>query len=183
MSSTLQGQLLVASPALGDPNFERTVVLVLAHSDEGAVGVVLNRPSDLPVDGAVPSWDDLAGEPRVLFVGGPVSPAGIIALGRVASAGSGEGWSEVVGDVGTIDLAGDLDVAASVAEVRLFAGYAGWAPGQLEGEIDAGAWFVVDADPADALSRAPERLWSDVLRRQRGDLAVLSTYPDDVELN
>lgn len=180
---TLQGQLLVASPALGDPNFERTVVLVLAHGDDGAVGVVLNRPSDLSVDGAVPGWDGRAGEPRVLFVGGPVSPDGLIALGQAGGGAREDAWSEVVDGVGTIDLDVDPHGAAGIDEVRLFAGYAGWGPGQLEGEIEANAWFVVPARGTDALSRDPDRLWSDVLRRQRGQLAILSTYPADLELN
>ena len=183
MTGTLNGRLLVATPALGDPNFDRTIVLVLAHSDEGAVGVVLNRPTDLEVDGAVPGWDQLAADPRVFFEGGPVAQAGVIALARVGAGRAADGWVEVVDGVGTVDLNTDATLVGGVEEVRLFAGYAGWSAGQLEMEIEAGAWFIVDAEPGDALSPDPERLWSQVLRRQPGRLAMLSTFPADIELN
>src|SRR3954454_6405558 len=168
MTPPLTGRLLVATPALGDPNFDRTIVLVLAHTEEGAVGVVLNRPTELEVDGAVPGWDQLAADPPVFFEGGPVAQAGVIALARVGSGQAGDGWVEVVDGVGTVDLNADAGLVGGVEEVRLFAGYAGWSPGQVEAEIEAGAWFTVDAAPEDVLSPDPERLWSRVLRRQPG---------------
>jgi putative transcriptional regulator len=174
MTGSLKGHLLVATPRLRDPNFDRTVILVLEHNEEeGAAGVVLNRPSDAEVAGSLPGWDSLAGKPAVFFAGGPVEPSGFIGLARLTSTGT----------VGPVDLAADPAGAAEVAEVRIFAGYAGWGPGQLEFEIGEGAWFVVDALPGDALSPVPNGLWSAVLRRQGGRLALLSNYPEDVATN
>src|SRR3954447_11665506 len=150
-ASSLRGKLLVATPVLGDPNFNRTVVLVLEHSPDGAVGLVLNRPSDTAVVEPLPQWKALAAEPAVVFVGGPVSRDLVIGLGRRKAGASEAGWSPVVGSVGTLDL-DDLDGAlADVDAVRLFAGYAGWGADQLEGEIAARAWWVVDALPGDAV--------------------------------
>jgi putative transcriptional regulator len=180
----LKGKLLVATPNLGDPNFERTVVLVLEHGEEGALGVVLNRPSDLDVAEPLPEWARAAAHPPVVFIGGPVAPSAAVCLARLASPGAARGWEPLLGSVGTLDLDSDPDEAmAGLDEIRVFAGYAGWAPRQLEGEIEAGGWFVVDADAADPLSPAPEGLWSAVLRRQRGTLAFFAAYPPDPGLN
>jgi putative transcriptional regulator len=204
----LKGRLLVANPAMPDPNFHRTVVLLLAHQDEGALGVVLNRPSDLDVDSPLPRWERLVAEPPVVFVGGPVAPGAAICLARVpdppaveppaegddpVSGGSGSagitasglgGWLPLVGDLGTLDLERDPDdLAITVEAIRVFAGYAGWGPGQLEREIEGGAWFVVPAEPGDALSRDPALLWKRVLRRQGGRLALVSAYPNEPGLN
>jgi putative transcriptional regulator len=202
---SLKGRLLVANPALPDPNFDRTVVLLLAHEDEGALGLVLNRPSDTEVDGPLPQWERLAAQPSVVFVGGPVRPGAAICLARVAGhsgsdamgtdgygeVDSGEtsvdessGWTRLVGELGTLDLEQDPDhLSLGVQAIRVFAGYAGWGPGQLEREIDAGAWFVVPAQPEDVMSDNPESLWKRVLRRQGGELAVVSLFPSDPSLN
>jgi putative transcriptional regulator len=120
-----------------------------------------------------------------VFIGGPVAPSAAVCLARVLTAGGGAaGWEPVLGPVGTLDLDSDPDEAIPrLQEIRVFAGYAGWGPGQLEGEIAAGGWFVVDADAADPLSPAPEELWSAVLRRQRGTLALFAAYPADPTLN
>jgi putative transcriptional regulator len=179
----LKGRLLVATPNLGDPNFERTVVLILEHGDEGALGVVLNRPSELDVADPLPEWARAAADPPVVFIGGPVAPSAAVCLARVAPGGAA-GWEPVLGPVGTLDLDSDPDEAIPrLHEIRVFAGYAGWGPGQLEGEIAAGGWFVVDADAGDPLSPAPQELWSAVLRRQRGTLALFAAYPADPTLN
>lgn len=179
----LAGRLLVATPVLGDPNFDRTVVLLLEHSEEGAVGVVLNRPSDTDVAEPLPEWDNVAATPSVIFVGGPVAQTAVIGLAR-CDRGSASGWRPLVGSVGIVDLAaGPAEVTTPIEALRLFAGYAGWGPGQLEEEIDAGAWWVVDAAPTDALSPNPEDLWSDVLRRQLGRLAMHAFFPDDPRSN
>jgi len=184
VTEPLKGRLLVATPNLGDPNFERTVVLVLAHGDEGALGVVLNRPSQLDLAEPLPEWARAAADPPVVFIGGPVAPSAAVCLARVAPAGDAVGWERVLGPVGTLDLDSDPDEAIpAIQGIRVFAGYAGWGPGQLEGEIEAGGWFVVDADAADALSPAPEELWAVVLRRQRGTLALFAAYPADPTLN
>ena len=190
----LRGKLVVATPNLGDPNFERTVVLVLEHGEEGALGVVLNRPSDLDVAEPLPEWARAAAHPSVVFIGGPVAPSAAVCLARLAGDAAARGWEPLLGTtgplngptgpVGTLDLDSDPDEAiAGLDEIRVFAGYAGWGPGQLEGEIDAGGWFVVDADPADPLSPAPEDLWSAVLRRQRGTLSFFAAYPPDPSRN
>jgi putative transcriptional regulator len=169
---SLKGKLLVATPELLDPNFFRTVVLVLEHTDEGAIGVVLNRPSDYDVDAALPDWEARAASPSVVFVGGPVSESTAICLGRI-------GGSE---DISVVDASRDPeDLAAQ--KVRFFAGYAGWMEGQLELEIEEGAWLVVDASSDDALADDPELLWSRVLERQGGVTALLSRYPDDPTAN
>jgi len=182
----LKGRLLVATPNLGDPNFERTVVLVLEHGDEGALGVVLNRPSELDLAEPLPEWARAAAHPSVVFIGGPVAPSAAVCLARLGRYGGTEGWLPLPPDgvVGTLDLDSDPDEAIPrLDEIRVFAGYAGWGPGQLESEIDDGGWFVVDADPADPLSPAPERLWAQVLRRQRGAVALFAAYPADPTLN
>ena len=180
---SLAGRLLVASPVLADPNFARTVVLVIEHGEEGTVGVVLNRPTDLAVDDPLPGWSGAAAPPAVVFVGGPVAPGAALCLARVRDEGA-PGWSPVVEGVGTVDLSEGLDeVLERVEGLRVFAGCAGWAPGQLEEEIDQGSWFVVDGHPEDVLSTEPSRLWPAVLRRQGGRLALLAHFPLDPSLN
>lgn len=179
------GRLLVATPALEDPNFERTVVLILDHDDDGALGVVLNRASELSVDEALAGWSDLVARPQVVFGGGPVEPTAIVALGRAtASVPADEGVSARLDRIRLVDLGEDPVLAAADLErVRVFAGYAGWGPGQLELEVDAGAWFTIDADPADVFTADPERLWQAVLRRQPDELALFSTFPADPSQN
>ena len=177
------GRLLVANPLLPDPNFDRTVVLVLAYGEEGALGVVLNRPSDTEVGVPLAPWEQLAAAPAVLFVGGPVQHQAVICLARPDGAAAPaplEGFKPVSPEVGTLDL--DLDpglVGAAFRQVRIFAGYAGWSAGQLEGEIDAGAWWVVDAEAGDPFSEDPQDLWKLVLRRQPPPLAFVAYFPDD----
>jgi putative transcriptional regulator len=167
-SGPITGRLLVATPLLGDPNFERTVVLVLAHGDEGALGVVLNRPTATRADELVPGWGERAAEPAVMFLGGPVGQNGVIGLHPG----------------GTIDLNVPPEESDDVPErLRLFAGSAGWSGGQLEDELGEGAWWVLDAEPDDAFSASPSTLWSRVLRRQRGTTAWFAVYPPDPLVN
>jgi putative transcriptional regulator len=180
---SLKGRLLVALPVLLDPNFDRTVVLILEHGDEGALGVVLNRPGDLRLDDPLPSWADVAAPPAVVFVGGPVGAGAAIGLGLVPGApAERDGFVQVAGDLGTVDL-GSAPLDVGVAEVRVFAGYAGWGPGQLEDELSAGAWLVADGEPGDALSPDPSTLWRRVLRRQPGRLAWLANLAPDPSVN
>jgi len=185
-SGSTKGRLLVATPLLGDPNFERTVVFMLEDNDEGALGLVLNRPSPLDVDEPLPDWARLIASPPVVFVGGPVSRNSVIALAsRLPTFELPEDtWTQVEGPVGVLDLTADADsVGGGLEEVRVFAGYAGWGEGQLAGEIDDGAWFVVDARAADTFTAAPERLWHDVLRRQPPPLRLFADYPPDPSVN
>ena len=182
---SLIGRLLVATPALRDPNFERTVVLLVAHEETGALGVVLNRATEVPVADVLGSWGSLANEPAVVFEGGPVQPEAAICLAR-ARPGVDDlvGFNRVAGVVGTVDLSADPEtLRAGVLGVRVFAGYAGWSAGQLEGEIETGSWFVLDALPGDAFAGRPDDLWTMVLRRQGGLLAAVAHYPADPTLN
>lgn len=181
----MQGRLLVATPSLTEPTFARTVIQVLQHSDEdGALGVVLNRPSGTPVSEVLPGWALLAPDPVVVFEGGPVQQTAAICLGRLArGAAPSTCYSEVPGVpwLGTVDL--DEDAPEAVEEVRVFAGYAGWSPGQLEGEVADGAWWVLDALPSDCFTVEPGLLWRQVLRRQGMPLALVASYPEDPTLN
>jgi putative transcriptional regulator len=182
--SDWSGRLLVATPALTDPNFSRTVVQLAQHSDaDGALGVVLNRPSETPLGDVLPGWALLAPDPVVVFVGGPVQETAAICLGRLSAPVASESVVLVPGApwLGTLDL--EADPAEPVQEVRVFAGYAGWSPGQLEAEVEEGAWWVLDALPGDCFTPDPGRLWAQVLRRQGMPLALASTYPPDLALN
>jgi putative transcriptional regulator len=182
-SPSLRGRLLVATPLLSDGIFDRSVVLLLEHGDEGALGVVLNRPSEIQVEDALPDWSGAAIEPAVMFVGGPVGLGGALCLGRATEA-SLPSWEPVVDGVGIVDLHVPADLLEGrVHAIRMFSGHAGWAPGQLEDELEARAWLVVDARPGDVLSQRPEELWRRVLRRQPGTAARLANHPHDPSLN
>jgi putative transcriptional regulator len=167
-----------------DANFDRTVILVLEQGEEGAVGVVLNRPSDTEAGVAVPGWGLVAAPPAVVFVGGPVVPAGALALGEVSGADGAEGWTAVLGSVGVVDLGrAAAGAPPDVERARLFAGHAGWSPGQLEGEIAAGGWFVVDTEPGDVFASRPAELWRAVLARQPGRMAWFANCPPEPSVN
>jgi putative transcriptional regulator len=172
--ASMRGRLLVAGPALLDPNFFRTVVLVLDHDEEGAVGVVINRPTDLPVREALPPWAETVSDPPVVFVGGPVAPGTAIGIGR------GADIEPVLGPYGMVDLDQPPE---TWREVRLFSGYAGWGPGQLEMEIEEDAWLVLDAWPEDVATDDADDLWSIVLARQPHPLSLLALYPDEPAFN
>lgn len=180
----LVGRLLVATPRLEDPNFRRTVVLVLDHNEDGALGIVVNRPLDVDVSAVLPRWQPYATAPGRLFQGGPVSLDSALGVAGVPGDREPAGVRRIIGSLALVDLdAAPETVATEVAGLRIFAGYAGWAAGQLEGEIAEGAWYVVDAEARDAFSDNPGELWRQVLRRQRGELALVSTYPEDPTLN
>jgi putative transcriptional regulator len=184
------GRLLVATPLLGDPNFRRSVVLVVEHEvAEGTLGIVLNRPTKIPVGQVLEQWTELATDPSVVFMGGPVSPTSALALALVPGKDEPIGWRALDGApalarLGLLDLdAPPRLLAPAIQSLRVFAGYAGWSPGQLEAEIGEGAWYVLPAEPGDVFAAEPERLWRAVLRRQDGDIAFLATYPDDPGMN
>jgi putative transcriptional regulator len=182
---SMTGRLLVATPVLKDPNFDRTVVLLVAHEPGGALGVVLNRATEVPVSDVLGAWGTLAGEPAVVFEGGPVQPDTAICLARTrTSAQRMVGFHQVSGSVGTIDLSMDPErVRDGILGVRVFAGYSGWSAGQLEEEINEGSWFVLDALPGDPFVPRPDDLWAMVLRRQGGMMAAVAHFPPDVSLN
>ena len=187
---SLTGRLLAATPLLGDPNFRRTVVLIVEDDqDEGSLGVVLNRPSEVPVGRVLESWTELVTGPSVVFRGGPVSPNSALALALATGEDEPVGWRSLDGSplmarIGLVDLEAPPELlAGGITSLRVFAGYAGWGAGQLRAEIDEGAWYVLPGEPADAFFAEPERLWPSVLRRQGGELALVATYPDDPVLN
>lgn len=185
MTTLGSGSLLVAAPMLEDSNFRRTVVLMLEAGADGALGVVLNRPSESPVADALPRWQHAVVAPEVVFVGGPVQLDGVLGVGLAPEdGGKAVGLTPVAGRIGVVDLRRPAeDLVITSAGVRLMAGHAGWGPGQLESEIDEGAWFVVDADPAFVLDPDPATLWRRVLAAQPGNLALMATFPEDPSLN
>jgi putative transcriptional regulator len=181
MDESLQGRLLVASPALLDPNFRRTVVLVTVHGDEGAMGIVLNRPAPASVSEAVPHLEHLVADGEAVFVGGPVQPEAVTALAEVDDP---EALALPVFDgVGFLPAEPDADTGDTTRRARVFAGYAGWGEGQLEAELGESAWIVEPALPDDVFSERPEELWSDVLRRKGGEFRLLATMPEDPSVN
>lgn len=185
-SPPTKGRLLLATPPLEDPNFDRTVIYVLEHHNEGALGLVLNRPSPEELDEPLDRWADLQTLPSRVFVGGPVEPDALIALARTRQPidEADEHLAPLSGDIASADLAADpTTVIPSISALRVFRGYSGWGPGQLEGEIDAGAWLVLDPDPSDVFTTDPDELWRAVLRRQPGRLAWLAEAPDDLSAN
>lgn len=184
MHASLTGQLLVASPLLGDPNFAGAVILLIQHGPEGALGVVLNRPTPVDVAEVLPTWEPYASGPGVLFQGGPVGLNNALALAAVPGLDEPLGWQRVTAGLGLVDLDAPPEIlVGELSAMRIFAGYAGWGPGQLEEEIDEGGWFIVDAEPGDAFMADPDSLWRHVMRRQRSDLALMSTFTEDPSLN
>lgn len=185
MTALMKGQLLVATPSLTEPTFARTVIALLEHDEsDGALGVVLNRPTTAPVAEVLPTVTHLVSAPAVIFDGGPVSRTTAIALGLLAPGAPAGGWSPVVAPLATVDLDHDPALLAAVLRgLRVFAGYAGWSAGQLEGEIADGSWYVVDSLPGDAFVSDPDRLRVDVLRRQGWPLAAAAHSPPDPSLN
>ena len=179
------GHLLVATPALRDPNFARTVVLMVDIDDDGAVGVVLNRPTGLLVGEVLEPWQQGVSEPPVLFEGGPVRTEAALAVGLLRDvADIPVGFHAIHGRLGLLDLDTPRElVEGSLSGLRIFAGYAGWGAEQLAGEVAEGSWFVVPAVREDVFRTSVDTLWSDVLRRQPGELAWQSTRPADPEQN
>jgi len=171
----VRGHLLIAAPSLFD-YFRRTVVLVLEHTADGAMGVVLNRESETRVVEAIPALASLAEPDELVRIGGPVSPQSVVALGDFGR--PEEADTQVVGSLGTLDPEAANE---SLRRVRVYAGYAGWSPGQLDGELEAGAWIVHDADPEDPFHLGD--IWADALARKGGSYRLMATMPADPSLN
>jgi putative transcriptional regulator len=179
---SLRGNLLVAGPSLVDPNFRHTVVLIGDHGDDGAMGVVLNRTSPVAVSDAVPPMAPLVDPGETVYLGGPVQPQSVVVLADfVEPERAGALVLATVGFLpGTVD---DPDELGGLNAVRVFAGYAGWAAGQLEDELEEGSWLVFPARTVDVFSSRPHELWGDVLRREGGKYAVLALLPADPGVN
>jgi putative transcriptional regulator len=172
---SLRGSLLIAAPSLFD-YFRRTVVLVLEHTEDGAMGVVLNRPSETTVGEAVSALAELADDDELVRVGGPVSPESVVALGEFED--PDEAGTSLIGDLGLLDPDAPDPV---LRRLRVYAGYAGWGPGQLDGEVEEGAWIVESANPEDPFEDGD--LWADALQRKGGAFSLMATMPADPSLN
>jgi putative transcriptional regulator len=178
---SLRGHLLIAGPGLVDPNFWRTVVLVGEHSEEGALGVVLNRSSETSVEEAVPELALLAEGMGAVHVGGPVQPSAVVVLADFAEPDDAE--SLVLDSVGFLSAEVEPESLGELRRARVYVGYAGWGPGQLDGELEEGSWIVEPALPDDVFTADPEGLWSAVLRRKGGPFSVLASMPPDPSQN
>jgi putative transcriptional regulator len=190
------GRLLVATPMLTDPSFARAVLYLLEHDASGSAAVILNRPSHTPVGQVLPEWQEVASDPAVVFAGGPVQPDGALCLGvlneqgrRVIEQGQhllggGAAVRPIVEDMCTVDLDSEVgQIIAITGGLRVFAGHAGWSPGQLDAELAEGAWFVLPSSSEDVFATEPSWLRRDVLRRQPVPLKLMATYPLDPVLN
>jgi putative transcriptional regulator len=182
MDESLAGQLLLASPSLQDPNFQRTVVLIGVHSVDGAMGVVLNRPSQLTVAEAAPQLEEAVEDADPVYVGGPVQPSSIVFLAEFRD--PSPAGLLVLGRIGFPAPEAEIDdLTRATDRARVFAGFAGWSEGQLEAEIGEGDWIAQAALPQDVFTDRPEQLWSDVLTRKGGSYALVARMPPDPSLN
>jgi putative transcriptional regulator len=182
MADSLAGQLLLASPALQDPNFTRTVVLIGLHTDDGAMGVVLNRPSEVTVGDAVPQLEQAVRAHEAIYIGGPVRPSSIVFLAEFVD--PSPAGLLVLGRIGFPAPDADIDeLTEAIARGRVFAGFAGWGEGQLDAEIEQGDWIAHSALPDDVFTELPEELWSGVLTRKGGSYALIARMPADPSVN
>ncbi|MCY4086417.1 MAG: YqgE/AlgH family protein [Actinomycetia bacterium] len=180
--SSLQGQLLIAAPSLVDTNFWRTVVLVAEHSDEGAMGLVLNRPLDVLVAEAVEALAMLVASDEPVFQGGPVAPEEVVALAEFADPELAAEFTFT--EIAFIGADPDIEeLAGAISRARVFAGYAGWGAGQLEAELSEQAWIIEPALPDDVFAEEPESLWSQTLRRRGGVASLIALMPPDPSMN
>jgi putative transcriptional regulator len=179
------GTLLIAGIEISDGVFDGAVVLILDADSAGTVGVVLNKVTDIEVAQALPPWARLGDAPGTRFDGGPGSQQGAVCLARPSQADDEPpGWRRLFGRIGLLNLDTPVEIAdGAYLDLRVFAGYAGWDAGQLETELEFGMWHVVGALPSDVFDPEPETLWRRVLRRQGGELALLSTWTGHPELN
>jgi putative transcriptional regulator len=177
---SLAGKLLISSPSLADPNFRRTVLLLTHHDEEGAVGLVLSRPSEMLIEEAVPDLGNLPYADEIVFIGGPVQPEAVVVLVELVE--PLEETEPIVGSVVYMPPGIDADELPAL-RVRVFAGYSGWGPGQLERELEQSDWIVAAALPQDIFASDPDELWRTVLRRKGGKFTLIATMPYDPTLN
>lgn len=184
MIESLRGKLLLSAPNLFDPNFRRTVLLIAEHTEVGAMGVVLNRPAEVTVGEAVPDLDWLVpSHADPVYAGGPVATDSVVVLADFQKPDLAAAL--IVGDVGFVPAATDdpKELAAAVRRSRVFAGHAGWGPGQLDAEMDENSWIVEPAQPDDVFADDPDELWAAVMRRKGREFRLLATMPVDPTLN
>ncbi len=178
---TLRGHLLVASPGLLDPTFRRAVVLLTEHTNEGAAGLVLNRPSPVEVAAGVPALETVVDDGDQVWVGGPVEPEAVLVLGEFLD--PDDAAVPLFGSIGFPSLEEPDEIAPLTLRRRVFAGYSGWGAGQLEDELARDDWILEPAHADDAFTDAPEELWADVLRRKGGIYELVARMPEDPSLN
>jgi putative transcriptional regulator len=179
---SLRGRLLIASPSIFDTNFRQAVVLLAEHSDEGAMGVVLNRPSDTTVVDAAPQLSVLADPDEAVYVGGPVQPQSLVVLAEFEDPDLAA--LTILDDIGFVAVGSELeDLAGATRRVRAYAGHAGWGSGQLEAEMEREDWIVEEPSREDVFSDAGERLWGDLLERKGGQFALMARMPFDPSTN
>lgn len=177
--------LLVATPEVMGDFFDKSVIMMLESDDTGSLGVMLNRPSTTTIDLALPEWVDLVSPPADLFIGGPVKQNGAICVAKLRPhIQPPPGWRRLSGDLGLLQLDTPVEIVnGAFLDMRIFAGYCGWGAEQLEGEMIRGSWQVCSGRPEDLFTADPNGLWHRILRRQGGDLAMLSSYTSSFELN
>jgi len=187
-TGSTKGSLLAAAPLLDEPTFHRTVIYMLEHNDDGALGLVINRPTDEDNLPGLDSWMYELSQPAVIFAGGPVQSNTLIGVATMETAAAeqaiADGFVSLENGLGTVDLSqlpGEL--SEGLNGLRLFRGYAGWGPGQLDAELEEGAWLVLPAEPSDVFSSHPQGLWRNVLRRTGGRVSLLADAPDDLSWN
>jgi len=179
---SVRGQLLIAGPSLLDPNFWRTVVLVVEHTDEGALGLVLNRPSETTVEEAVPQLEHLIDPDEQLFIGGPVQPSSVIVLAEFED--PTDAALIAFDGIGVLGTGSSLEeLVGGVRSSRAFVGHSGWGPGQLDGEMERGDWILESARREDAFSTVSRELWVEVLTRKGGSYALVARMPPDPSVN
>jgi putative transcriptional regulator len=178
---SLQGRLLISSGGLFDPNFRHTVVLVGQHNADGALGVVLNRALDVTVQSAVPVLGPLVPTGEPLFQGGPVQPTSPVLVAEFTHPELAD--LLIFGSVGFLVGEISADVQPGILRARVFAGYSGWGPGQLEAELEDDAWIIEPAREDDVFTEVPELLWSQVLERKGPEYKHLSRMPYDPSMN
>ena len=180
--TSLRGKLLIASPALVDPNFARSVVLIAEHTEDGAMGLVLNRPSDAEVDIAVGELGGIVAPGDLVYEGGPVQTSAVMVLAEFNDPATAA--AVILGDVGFLPSQGDpAELADGLRRTRVFAGHSGWGPGQLDAELDEGSWLLVPALIDDVFAPDPDELWSEALQRKGGAFALLARMPEDPSVN
>jgi putative transcriptional regulator len=178
---SLRGQLLISSGGLYDPHFRHTVVLIGEHNADGALGVVLNRATDVSVEEGVPPLSDLVPPGEMLFQGGPVHPGGPVLLAELARPELADVL--VFGSVGFLVGEVSAEIQPSILRARVYVGYSGWGPGQLEAEMETDSWILDPAQIDDVFTETPDKLWSSVLERKGPDYLMLSRMPFDPSTN
>ncbi len=179
---SLKGQLLIAGATLPDPNFARTVVLVCEHSEDGALGLVLNRPGELVVGESAPELSELLGDEAVIDSGGPVQTDALLVLAEFED--PDQAGIQIVENVGLVGDRSEIDdLVDETLRARVFAGYAGWGPGQLDAELEREDWFVAPAGTDDIFNPDADELWSRVLARKGAHFALVARMPIDPSVN